>query len=105
MFAAVTLFAAWLGWEMKYIRSRASFLVEHDCRSISPHEQLSPGSNGRFHFDATGRLVLFPDASVAFWRRWLGDTPSQYVILPRMAYAANREQAQSLFPEAEVITE
>lgn len=84
MLVVVTVFAVWLGWELKFVRERKAFLDW----TIEERHII------RFtHFDG-------PAPAVPFWRRWLGDAPVQSVMLPHGSSEADLIRAQSLFPEA-----
>jgi hypothetical protein len=107
MLLLVTILAVWLGWELNYIRKRAAFLVENERLSnVDVPDEPSKDGTGSY-VTITGTLVEPPDAPAAipFWRRWLGDTPAEFVILPQKASKAYRKQAKSLFPEAQVISQ
>ena len=89
MLVVVTIFALWLGWEVRFIRERQAFLQW--IKSQEP----------------TGGFVIRSSwsgapAPIPFWRRWLGDEPENLIELPAGSMPADRDQAKALFPEAVV---
>jgi hypothetical protein len=97
MFVVVTVFAVWLGWELKFIRDRRAFLAAmDDLRTTEIQNSKLPILSSAY---VTGIIL---DAPIPFWRRWLGDEPQTMIILPRTSSASDRETAERLFPEAEV---
>jgi hypothetical protein len=95
MFVVVTVFAVWLGWELKFIRDRRAFLAAMDDLRTSETQDAI----GMF---ISGTWLTTPGTSLPFWRRWLGDEPQTIIILPRTSSEGDRETAVRLFPEAQV---
>jgi hypothetical protein len=95
LFVFVTVFAVWLGWELKFIRERNSFLaLLDDCRTAEIE-----AARGRFVFS----WILTPayeDPVIPVWRRWLGDQAQGVIILPGNTTDAHLQTARELFPEA-----
>ena len=97
MFVVVTLFAVWLGWELKFIRDRRGFLTAMD----ELREAEFQNAKGFFLSGGIATPAI-PDATIPFWRRWLGDEPQSLLFLPRTSSAADRDTAERLFPEERV---
>jgi len=83
MFVGVTVFAVWLGWEVKFVRDRKAFLDSEHCPPYS----------------------LGPQAMVPIWRRALGDMAIKSFRLSHYNTDHDRQRtlAKSLFPEAEIV--
>jgi hypothetical protein len=101
MFVAVTLFALWLGWELKFIRDRRSFLKSMDELREAELAQAATGLTVAFGglgwtFQGAPAVAV----RIPFWRRWLGDEPQIELILPQSSTDADMENAKRLFPEA-----
>ena len=101
MLLVVTVFAMWLGWELRFIRERQAFLVWR--------ERVQAES--RDHAVLTGPLAIPlavyvpPEAAkIPIWRRWLGDQPVDSFFLPPNATVADQQRAKALFPEALLYT-
>ena|GEM_PF-3510493 len=89
MFVAVTLFAIWLGWDLRTIRERKSVKqwIEAnggDCRTL-PEMKGYPGG--------------LPDESLSAWQRWLGGESIFYITLPRMTTEADCSRIKNAFAE------
>jgi hypothetical protein len=97
MFVIVTLFAFWLGWELKFIRDRRAFVAAMD--ELRTAEIQKSTSAFGLNFTWTNQIS---GASIPFWRRWLGDEPQTVIALPRTSTEDDRETAVRLFPEAKV---
>jgi hypothetical protein len=94
MFVLVTAFAAWLGWELKFIRDREAFLSWRD-RKCEVEQREHPGLDG-----PVALWVRPKPATIRIWRTWLGDEPAEFVVLPHAASIVDQERAKALFPEA-----
>jgi hypothetical protein len=90
MFVAVTVFAVWLGDELKFVRDRQTWIRENEYE----RERLGQGVV-TIHW-------LTPAAPIPFWRRWLGDRSVRSVELFANATNADLDRAKYLFPEASV---
>ncbi|HEY2840731.1 MAG TPA: hypothetical protein VGJ26_16360 [Pirellulales bacterium] len=95
MFVVVTAFAVWLGWELKTVRERAAFRMEHagSIVSLADTDEILKGTGVDYitHFRLSGPV------SVTFWRRWLGDDAVVQIHTERPF------EARRLFPEAGAI--
>lgn len=69
VFVAVTVFAVWLGWELKYIRERKAFLLRVQAQGSQTVYADDPLWKG------TTTSVAIRVPRIPFWRRWLGDRP------------------------------
>jgi hypothetical protein len=98
MFVVVTLFALWLGWELKFIRDRRSFLKSMDEMREAEMAQTANGLTVAF----IGTIVRISDRGIPFWRRWLGDEAQALMTLPQSSTDADMENAKRLFPEATI---
>jgi hypothetical protein len=83
MLLLVTVFGVWLGWELNFIRERQAWIRDNE-QALMP----KPGSTR--------------EASIPWWRNSLGDRAIPSILVAMDASAQEREQLQSLFPEAEV---
>ncbi len=98
LFVAVTLFAVWLGWELKFIRERNSLRDWIDangfaCTAAEASPDLPPGEQ---LFDPSPRRVSIP-----MWRQWLGDEAIAYIGIGKQSPThENWQNAKRLFPEA-----
>ena len=90
LFVLMTVFAVWLGWELKYIRERKEFLAWVESK-------LATEANHTFMIDP-----LAVPAEIPVWRRWLGDKPRDAITLPFVATKADAGKARALFAEAKV---
>jgi hypothetical protein len=94
MFVVVTAFAVWLAWELNFIRARKNILE-------SVYE-------GRWYADSPGRIfrpAVPPKAEwarIPFWRRVLGDTPIDFVVLGVGHTPEDAKRVRELIPEAQV---
>ncbi len=94
MFAVVTAFGAWLGWELKFIRDREALLSWRD-RKCEVERRESPGL-----VSPVALWVRPKPATIPIWRTWLGDEPAEFIVLPHAASTVDQERAKVLFPEA-----
>jgi hypothetical protein len=98
MFVVVTVFAVWLGWELKFIRDRKAMVdwINYNgfaCTAAEASPDLPPD---KILLDPSPRRV-----TIAFWRRWLGDEAVAYIgISTRAPDSENWQAAARLFPEA-----
>jgi hypothetical protein len=65
MFVVVTVFAVWLGWELKFIRERQAFLSRMEEQGGLTIFAGEEGESGVMYFEG--------QTPIPFWRRWLGD--------------------------------
>ena len=100
MLLLVTVFAVWLGWELKFIRERQAWLrrVADDPENLVI---LSTGFEKR-GIDYVTYLALSEPVTIPAWRRWLGD---QALISAILAPSSEIEldDMHRLFPEADLI--
>ena len=94
LFAAVTIFAVWLGWELSFIRQRKQYIewVVTNGGFVSSPEEMQRSSN-----------PSRPNAArIPFWRSWLGDHPIGGIAIPDLDISENDKMkaADRLFPEA-----
>jgi hypothetical protein len=88
MLVIVTLFAIWLGWELKYIRDRKEakiWLLENGGYCVPEH---------------LDRHIF--GSSISFWRNLLGDAAIEEVVFGRDTPSSEQSRFAQLFPEAEV---
>jgi hypothetical protein len=87
MFIVVTLFAAWLGWNVSIVNARRTLRQSalKDATFIRPvlNVQVAPAKT--------------PELSI--WRKWLGDEPTE---LLRLRTKTEADRAKTLFPEATI---
>jgi hypothetical protein len=101
LFVVVTLFALWLGWELKFIRDRRSFLKSMDELRDAEMTQAATGLTVAFGgLGWTFQGAPAVDVRIPFWRRWRGDEAQIGLILPRSSTDADMENAKRLFAEA-----
>ncbi len=98
MLIALTVFAAWLGWELRGIRERRALLALI--------EQFTASDDA----DAAGRPVYLVSyaspvtpATIPCWRRWLGDQAEERILLPTNMDVDHAKTATAVFPEAQVV--
>jgi hypothetical protein len=99
MFVLVTVFCIWLAYELNWRRERKLFLeqshVSHDFEDSNPFSDTDPPRT----FDAPWRLRIFGERGVArVTLLFDSDQPRAISI----AEAAQKLEAQKLFPEAKV---
>jgi hypothetical protein len=94
LFVAVTVFAVWLGLELKFVRERQAWIREN-AALVRPIEPLPDGQVSETIPYVIGQTKYFP-----FWRRWLGDAPVPSIILPTVE--TDHDSVQRLFPEANI---
>jgi hypothetical protein len=88
----VTVFAIWLGWELKFIRDRKNFLA-----LLNEYEAAELKDGG---FTAWINTPVFDEPTLPFWRPWMGDYPRGVVLLPGNTTEEHLQMARRLFPEA-----
>jgi hypothetical protein len=93
LFVAVTVFAIWLGLELKFIRERRDFLETRD-RNVE-----ADGLSDVFIYEFGTKPKSWP---IPFWRRWLGDETRELIVLWSNSTDADRQRAAELFPEAQI---
>jgi hypothetical protein len=89
----VTVFACWLGWELKFIRERQAFLrwvAEAQSESKPPYHRT------------VSHEVNTDGSVIPIWRRWLGDEPVLVINLPHTDKEGVLEEVSALFPEAKM---
>jgi hypothetical protein len=87
MLVLVTVFAAWLGWELSFVRERKAtrrWLVENEWRVLHP----------------TYGGVEPSDFTIPKWRVWMGDEPIAIIISPEAVTVRDLERVRNLFREA-----
>jgi hypothetical protein len=92
IFVVVTVFAVWLGWELKFIRDRKVFLKWVDETSGSY------GTKSEWAIRPNNPFSNTPD--VAKWRRWLGDDATIAITLGPGYTKDEAARMWRLFPEA-----
>ena len=88
MFVVVTLFAVWLGWEMKYVRERRA-CMERIASDKSVLVHIPPGPGGT-------------EVQIPFWRKWLGDDFARVEAVIELPSSWPEKEARNvsvLFPE------
>lgn len=80
MFVVVTVFAVWLGWELKFVNARRNFPGTALMSRETEEGQHPP-----------------------FWRRWLGDEAVSAWYFPNNAPDDLLSRARELFPESRII--
>jgi hypothetical protein len=93
MFVALTLFAVWLGWELKCIRERRAFIDWLRTSSV----------NGFTRGEVIENAAFNEPQRIPVWRQWLGDKSFQMVVLHDVTVEDGRT-ALRLFPEARIGT-
>ena len=99
----VTVFAVWLGWELKFIRDRQAWLRENAVL-VDPEmrpDDVFPG--GSYVIMPPLRLPPRYEASIPTWRKWLGDEAVPWIIEGEDWTDIDRARAVRLFPEAKLI--
>jgi len=97
LFIAVTVFAAWLGWELKFIRARAAFAKDPAFGAMTTFGIGDTIDKGRVN----GGIRITNE--LPWWRRLLGDQSYCVVFLEEGSEAAELDRVRRLFPEAEVM--
>ena len=98
LFVAVTLFACWLGWQMKFIRDR---------KEMRQWIVAQGGHTGNFGDPFADDLFNEESEEIAppipWLRQILGDEGIGYIELPRKSSSADRNRIAALFPEANIL--
>jgi hypothetical protein len=97
MFVVVTVFAVWLGWELKFVRERDKsrrWIVENGG-DISSIIAMTVDGSANVHFESP--------ANLPFWRRWMGDELIGSIWLAAEPSEADIRRLRRQFPEAKVI--
>jgi hypothetical protein len=97
LFVLVTVFAIWLGWELKFIRERNS--VRESLRAGSV-EIVQSRHWGLIRSDV--QLRVGRPAAIPWWRGMLGDEAISIITFPPSADESDLEAASEAFPEATV---
>jgi hypothetical protein len=87
MLLVVTAFAAFLGWELSYIRERHAM-----------HKRVVD-RGGVIVLGIDQREIARGTVQIPFWRRWLGDCAVGMLMLESDATPADVERAKAAFPE------
>jgi hypothetical protein len=99
LFLAMTVFALWLGWELKFVRERQAC----EARVWQSEDAAKDALPWPLPVSRSG-FWLTPDQmrkrSIPFWRRWLGDEPFAWVSVPATFADSEFRDVQTLFPEA-----
>ncbi|HEY2841060.1 MAG TPA: hypothetical protein VGJ26_18035 [Pirellulales bacterium] len=102
MFVGVTVFAVWLGWELRFIRERKSFF--ESLKQQLDIQDLAAARNvpvtAKYNY-----IIITPRtrATIPFWRKWLGDEAGFEVVrMPKTSSAIDLEKAKALFPESKI---
>lgn len=98
LFALVTIFALWLGWEVKFIHERQAiraWLREGNGWEVTWEDYKNTPS-------PPGRAAGDPTMQIPIWRKWLGDEPIALLGFEPSATPADRARVKQLFPEAEI---
>lgn len=105
LFVVITLFAVWLGWEMKFIRARQAmhrWFEDNNWCCEATTDMWDAGielhATSYSYSDIQNRVAV----AIPFWRRWLGDDRYEYILYPRDAQTDDIELAKRLFPEADI---
>jgi hypothetical protein len=97
LLVAMTLVAAWLGWQVQGVRQRKEFLQSiqagRECSSVTCHEMIAGAAEHGFAYKP---VQLSP------WRRWLGDEAVEEFIVPDRS-PARISRIRLLFPEAMIL--
>ena len=88
MFVVVTVFAVWLGWELKYVRDRKAAL-----------DLLTQSGGTTVIYGTLSNPVSLP-VPIPWWRRLLGDEGIPYLLFPATWTDEECNHAIQLFPEA-----
>jgi len=101
MFVLVTLFACWLGYEVKFVQDRKAWMRANSAL-IRPSEPTLVGATTGMYIYSEGT-----PGSVRFWRRWLGDAPVSSIVFPESWINNNEshDRVKRLFPEAQLSQE
>jgi hypothetical protein len=84
MFVVVTLIALWLGWELRFVRERQTWLREHGALTV----KVGPNPS------------YVPKKVIAPWRIWMGDSYVPQITFPKDWSDQDRARPTRLFPEA-----
>lgn len=85
LFLVITLFAVWLGWELKFIRDRDDAKARADA-------------DGGWIEPAAAIGGMSPD--IPLWRRYLGDEAIYLIEMPPDAMESEWSRVRRLFPES-----
>ncbi len=94
MLLLVTLFAVWLGWQLKIVNHRREIL-----RWLHAH--------GRQAMESNNGTRDRPDLSPSRWRQWMGDGHVELIIFDIDVYNPTWEECQRIeeaFPESEIVS-
>jgi hypothetical protein len=97
MFVLMTLFAAWLAWELRFIQHRSDVMKSARADRVMVVEaedwdQLNAAAQSRFVRPAT----------VPWWRRSLGDEAITAILFPPGTDESKMATLRTVFPEATV---
>ena len=96
MLLVVTVFAVWLGWELKFIRKRQAMIrqLRAGGSTAESTEELRRSPDGTYRPKAAA-------ATIPFWRRWLGDEPVALIWLTTESEGRFIAMVGAMFPEAD----
>jgi len=101
MLLVVSLVAIWLAWQVGIVRERQAvidFIRERGGAVVAAKDWQPPSAYAPI---GTVTPAVRPQATIPFWRRWMGDEPMANVFLPVGTAQADVERATAAFPEAE----
>jgi hypothetical protein len=94
MFVVVTVFAIWLGWELKFVRERKIACARANDRTLTIDSVQQ--WRREMHFGAD--MPNHRDAKIPPWRRWMGDEPVACIL----CLSDSEREMRRLFPEAAI---
>jgi len=94
MFVVVTVFAVWLGWQLKIVNERQAFLLWVE-------------NTGGVYGPVVANSGHQDQPQIQFWRIWLGDFGVIVIGLGKQFEndQGKAEEARQLFPEADIYPE
>ena len=105
LLVVVTLFALWLGWELKIVRER---------KAVLEWVKANKGATWFAKYGTATTMKMKPAPKfhnpkavdvaprIPFWRSWLGDEAVYCFELPFPEEAGSRERVLRSFPEAQI---
>jgi len=98
LFVVVTVFAVWLGLEVKFVRDRQAWMQANRAL-VRPGEPVPVGATVGMYIHSHATTGNF-----SFWRRWLGDAPVSSIVFPEswINNVERQNRVKRLFPEAEL---
>ena len=96
MFVVVTVFACWLGWELKFVRERKAWRAENEERIVAL---------GLMSWDPYWDPYASPKrAHIPWWRMLMGDVAVEFLAFSEKASNEEFNYALRLFPEVLYVT-